>query len=907
MSKYQLEEIEKKWRNVYEEKKSYEADLDEKKEKFFITVPVMYPDGRLHTGHMYTWTRADVFARFQRMKGKNVLFPQGFHMTGGPMAGMSLRLKNGDEKAIKIMRDQGATDEDIKRFAGNPLELGLFFGKTYKSDFNLVGTSIDWRRNFILSYTEQYSKFVEWQFRTLKDIGYITQGNHPVVWCPNENTSLGDHDRAEGEGESPMEFTIIKFKVDNFVLPAATLRPETIYGVSNLWINEKGEYKKIRFSNGEEWIVSKEFTEKLPFQKNIAEKIENFNPAEIVGKTAKNPVNNEEIPILNGEFVKTDRNTGIVMGVPMHAPFDYSYYNKKKAEIKLKEAKKIIDVKTNPNLMEEAIKRFGTADENSLEDATKYVYKTEFNYGVLNENNGPLSGKPVKEAKEYAIELIKKNNAYDNFYETSGEVICRCGAKGLIKLVQNQWFIRYSDKQLKEKTIDWIQKMDVRPEEAKAQIINAVYNMEDKAATRSGGLGTPLPWDKNWLIEPLSDSTIYMAYYTFAHIIKDMKPEEITDEMFDYILLDKNSGKKFTETVEKMKREFDYWYPLDLRVTAKELITNHIAFFIMTHVAIFNKDKWPRGLGINGWLTVNGKKMSKSKGNTMTIDYVVNNYGADSARLIASASNGMDDAAWDLNNINGFKQKIEFILELTEIMNSFSGERKLVDEFLLSKVNYLIENSEKSYNLMKYKNSLNYSFFEFIENIKNYIDYGGNNKDTLKYAITVFSKLTHPIFPFVTEEINNALNKGELLESYQSWPEIKEEYKNEIVENEFEVLNQTLEDINNLLNIINKDPKEIIIGMAGKEKFEVYNKVEEITHRSRDIKEIRKEVPINDFVNKLLKNPKRLPNKRLDYELEKKVFIESKEKLKERYNAEIKIEESNEEKAFPGKPMIVIK
>ncbi|MCL5106548.1 MAG: class I tRNA ligase family protein, partial [Candidatus Parvarchaeota archaeon] len=388
MPRYQPEEIEKKWRNAYEEKKLYEADADEKREKFFVTVPVMYPDGRLHTGHMYTWTRADIFARFQRMKGKNVLFPQGFHMTGGPMAGMSLRLKSGDEKAIKIMKDQGATEDDIKRFAGNPLELGLFFGKTYKSDFDLVGTSIDWRRNFILSYTEQYSKFVEWQFRTLREMGYITQGSHPVVWCPRENTSLGDHDRAEGEGESPLEFTIIKFKIDGFILPAATLRPETIYGVSNLWINEQGEYKKVRFSNGEEWIVSKEFTEKLPFQKNVAEKIEDFGISELVGKTAINPVNKEEVPILNAEFVKTDRNTGIVMSVPMHAPFDYDYYNKKKADVKLKEPLKVIDVKTNPNLMEEAIKRFG-AGEKELENATKYVYKTEFNYGIMNENNGP--------------------------------------------------------------------------------------------------------------------------------------------------------------------------------------------------------------------------------------------------------------------------------------------------------------------------------------------------------------------------------------------------------------------------------------------------------------------------------------------------------------------------------------
>ncbi|MCL5420190.1 MAG: leucine--tRNA ligase [Candidatus Parvarchaeota archaeon] len=906
MPKYEPDKIEEKWRRIYDERKLYEADVDEKKEKFFITVPVMYPDGRLHTGHLYTWTRADVFARFQRMKGKNVLFPQGFHMTGGPMAGMSLRLKNNDENAIKIMKNQGATDSDIKKFAENPLELGLFFGRTYKSDFDLAGISIDWRRNFILSYTEQYSKFVEWQFRTLKKLGYITQGSHPVVWCPREDTSLGDHDRAEGEGEGPLEFTIIKFKVNGLVLPAATLRPETIYGVSNLWVNKKGEYKKIKLSNGENWIVSKEFTEKLPYQSKIAEKIEDFDINTLVGSSVENPINSESIPVLNAEFVKTDLNTGIVMSVPMHAPFDYYYYNEARKTTSLKDPIKVIDVDGNKDLVENAVKKFGN-DEKNLENATKYVYKTEFNYGVLNDKNEKLSGKPVKDAKEEAVGLIKEKNAYEKFYETSGTVICRCGAKGVIKLVENQWFIRYSDKELKEKTINWLQKMDIKPEEARAQIINAVYNMEDKAATRNGGLGTALPWDKSWLIEPLSDSTIYMAYYTFAHIIKDMKPEELTDELFDYILLNENNSIKFADSAERMRKEFEYWYPLDLRVTAKELITNHIAFFIMTHVAIFSKDKWPKAVGINGWLTVNGNKMSKSKGNTMTIDYVVNNYGADSARLIASASNGMDDADWNIDNINGFKQKIEFILDVTEILDSFSGDRKLVDEFLQSRINHLIQNSGSEYNLMKYKNSLNYSFFEFVEAIKDYINYGGGNKETLKYALTVFAKLNHPLFPFVTEEINGAVNNGKLLESYRSWPEIIEEYRNEVVENEFEVLKQTVDDINNLIKIINKKPSEIIIGVAGKEKFEVYNRVEEITHTTRDVKEIRKHLPNGEFINRLLKNPKKLPNKKLDMEKEIKVFTEVAPNLEKIFNAKVKIEESREDKAVPGKPMLIIK
>ncbi|EFD93223.1 MAG: tRNA synthetase valyl/leucyl anticodon-binding [Candidatus Parvarchaeum acidophilus ARMAN-5] len=907
MPRYEPEKIEEKWRKIYKEKNLYDADIDENKEKFFITVPVMYPDGRLHTGHMYTWTRADVFARFQRMKGKKVLFPQGFHMTGGPMAGMSLRLRNGDQKAIEIMRKQGAKDDDIKRFAESPLELGLFFGNTYKNDFNLAGTSIDWRRNFILSYTKQYSKFVEWQFRTLRKLGYITQGSHPVVWCPREDTSLSDHDRAEGEGEGPLEFTIIKFDIDGLILPAATLRPETIYGVSNIWINKDGEYKKIKFSGGEQWIVSKEFTEKVQYQSRKAEIIEDFDISELIGKKATNPINGEEIPVLDGEFVKTDINTGIVMSVPMHAPLDYYYYNKKKEEYKLKEARKVIDVNDRDTLVADAIKKYGS-DEKGLEEATKYVYKTEFNYGVLNKENGALSGKPAKDAKEAAIELIKSKHAYDIFYETSAKIICRCGARGIIKLVENQWFIRYSDKELKEKTLDWIQKMNIKPEEAKAQIMNAVYNMEDKAATRHGGLGTPLPWDSSWLIEPLSDSTIYMAYYTFSHIIKDMKEEDITDDMFDYVLLGKGDNHKFDDRVESMKKEFEYWYPLDLRVTAKELITNHIAFFIMTHVAMFSKDKWPRGVGINGWLTVNKQKMSKSKGNSMTIESIVKEYGADAARLIASASNGMDDAEWDTNNnINGFKQKIEFVLELTEIIESFSDQRKLADEFLLSKINRLIRNAEREYDYMKYKNSINYSFFEFIDRIKQYLNYGGNNKETIRYALTVFAKLNHPMFPFVTEEINSAINGGEILESYASWPETRQENENDIVESEFEVLSQTINDINNLLRITKKKPEEIIIGIADKEKFDIYNLVREKAELTRNIGELRKGLPSNEFVNKLLKNPKRLPDKKLDAEKELKVFKEMEEKLKEMYNCKIKIEESKEDKAIPGRPMITIK
>ena len=171
----------------------------------------------------------------------------------------------------------------------------------------------------------------------------------------------------------------------------------------NIWVNKNGKYNKITLSNGERWIASEEFARKLPYQSKTAEKVEEFDVTSIINKTAVNPINGEEIPVLTGEFVKTDVNTGVVMSVPMHAPFDYYHYKKPGETTKLKEAKKVIDVSGRETLIEDAIKKFGS-DENGLGEATKYVYKTEFNYGVLNDKNGVLSGKPAKDAKESAIE-----------------------------------------------------------------------------------------------------------------------------------------------------------------------------------------------------------------------------------------------------------------------------------------------------------------------------------------------------------------------------------------------------------------------------------------------------------------------------------------------------------------------
>ncbi len=907
MPKYDPKVIESKWRKIFGEKKIYEPEIDNDREKFFTTVPVIYPTGLLHLGHLYTWTRADIYARFMRMRGFNVLFPQGFHMTGGPMVGMSLRLKNREKKAVDMMKDQGVSDEEIEKFSNDPIALGLYFSDTYIKDFDAAGMSIDWRRLFILSQTPQYSKFVEWQFNTLKRLGLIVQGTHPVIWCPKEDTPLGDHDRLSGEGESPLKFSVIKFRMEDYILPVGTLRPETMFGVANLWLNSRIAYKKLTLDSGEEWIVSGEFARKIRYLLKTVKKEEDFDVSSVMGKNAKNPLNGADVPVFDADFVDGDAMTGVVMSVPMHAPVDFVYANRSGALEKLGgRPKKIIDVEGEENLVEDAIKRFGETPE-GLDKATKYVYKKEFSSGILNTNCGKFANTAVDKAREKIKDLLREKGSYEDMYEPSGAVVCRCGANGVVKLLENQWFIHYSDRELKEKMLRAVEEMKICPEEVRVPLVSAINGLEDKAAARHGGLGTPLPWDKNWLIEPLSDSTIYMAYYTIADTANKMRPEELDDRLFDYVFLGKKDSSPYPDEAEKMRKEFLYWYPVDMRTTAKELVPNHMVFFIANHVAIFDRDKWPKAMSINGWLVVNKQKMSKSKGNTMGISEAVESYGTDSVRLIATASDGIDDAEWDTSNINTVYQKIETLMDLIEILDDFKGHKKLIDKYALSKAARITRDATEDYGNMLLRSAVQRTFFDGVQLLKEYLELGGYNGETLRELIRRIVRLNHPIFPFVTEELNSAMGGKELLEGGKSWPEYDEREISRLIDSEVEVVRNTISDIRNLTKILKISPKKVRIGISKPENFDLYNRIVEETKNTRNANEIRKKIRSSSkLADKLLKNPNRLPENGLDHDTETKLFEETKESISRIFGCEVIVESSDDDKAIPGKPALTI-
>ena len=178
-------------------------------------------------------------------------------------------------------------------------------------------------------------------------------------------------------------------------------------------------------------------------------------------------------------------------------------------------------------------------------------------------------------------------------------------------------------------------------EDTKLRFENALGWLSEWGISRSFGLGTQLPWDTQFVIESLSDSTIYMAFYTVCHILQDsingpfdgskpgqdnVMPADLDESVWDYILLDAPypTGSRIgKEVLEKMKREFNYWYPVDLRVSGKDLIQNHLTFFLYNHAAIFPEKHWPRSMRTNGHVLLNNEKMSKSTGNFKTLKQAI--------------------------------------------------------------------------------------------------------------------------------------------------------------------------------------------------------------------------------------------------------------------------------------------
>ena len=580
---------EKYWLKVWNERHVFEPDPVAGKKKVFVTVPFPYMNAAVHVGTAFTAARVEFYARFKRLQGYNVLFPWAWHWTGKTIVGMSQRLRQGDPAVRRAFIEiDGVPQSEVEKFA-DPEYLASYYTKVSRQVMKDTGFSIDWRREF-RTVDPAFRKFVEWQYLHLRELGYVVQGTHPVVWCPFDKSPTGDHDRMEGEGVSPEEFNLIKFHLGEFALVAATLRPETIYGATNVWVNPDAEYSEARV-DGELWVVSSAALTKLSEQKHEVVPVRSFRGADLVGRFAMAPLTGKSLPVLPGKFVDDSLATGVVYSVPAHAPYDLmALRDIQDGRIEVgRQAKELAD-KISPIAIltvkgysrfpaDDAVKRLGISSsmDGKLDSATKEVYSAEFHNGVLSQNSGPLAGLTVGEAKAKALELIAKTERLSKMFELPEKVVCRCGTRCYVKILENQWFLNYSNPAWKGKARQVIDKAKVYPDDARQWFYSTIEWLNDWPCARRSGMGTKLPWDKDWIVETLSDSTIYMAYYNISKFVNLEKigPDSLTFDALDYILLGRGNPAniaKAVKTTEKrlrdIREEFTYWYPVDLRNSA---------------------------------------------------------------------------------------------------------------------------------------------------------------------------------------------------------------------------------------------------------------------------------------------------------------------------------------------------
>ena len=819
---------------------AFEADPAEK-EKYYLTVAYPYPSGAMHVGHGRTYIVPDVLARYQRMRGKEVLFPMAFHVTGTPVIGISKRIANGDTTTIGLYRDLYQVPQDILDRFIDPMEIVRHFSEEYRRVMQKCGLSIDWRRRFI-TVDPQYSKFIEWQYGHLHEEEHVVRGAHPVKYCPQCENPVGDHDLLEGEKAEIIRFTLVVFSWDGARIPCATLRPETVYGVTNLWVNPDVTYVRVTL-DGEEWILSREAAAKLALQDHDVRVGEEIPGTALVDGTVSHPLSGD-VPVLPATFVDPDMGTGIVMSVPAHAPFDYIALRDLQQQGKYTSIRPIplISVEGYGEVpAKDAVERAGIRDQNDpgMEALTQEVYSAEFSRGKVFEKYG---GKPVREARDDVAAVMMERYGSIAMHEFDNrQVICRCGGRVFVKILHDQWFLEYSDPCWKEQVKTQLERMALVPPEVRTEFDRTVDWLKDWACTRRVGLGTKLPWDPTWIIEPLSDSTIYMAYYTIAHHLKAIPPENLTPEVFEYIF--KGEGDPTTvdrETLDTIRSEFLYWYPYDYRFSAKDLISNHLTFQLFHHRAIFPQELQPQGMVVFGMGLLNGAKMSSSKGNVFLLEDAVEEFGADTVRMfLVGSAEPWQDFDWRNELVSSTRRQIERFWNTVTEAKGATGAHD-IDAWLASRLQRRIENATAALEGFQTRQALQEAFFGVEADLKWYrrrLPEGATGGAVMQDLCRTWVRLLAPFIPFTCEALWKSVG-GEGMISFAPWPEVDEARVSPGIELAEELLARTVEDIESIRRLIPMEPTSISLFVAPAWKHEAFRIIAASADKTRVVREI---------------------------------------------------------------------
>lgn len=632
---YDSDSIEKKWEKVWEENKSYKTDVrDFSKPKMYVLDMFPYPSGQgLHVGHVEGYSATDAYSRFKRAQGYNVLHPMGFDSFGLPA----------EQYSIKNNKHPGPfTDINIDNFI---------------RQLKRCGFSYDWDR-VIKTSDPKYYKFTQWIFIQLfkKDLAYY--GERPVNWCPALGTVLANEEVIDGKSERG-GYPVVRIPMKQWVLKITAYGDKLLAGLDDLdWPSSTIQMQRnwIGKSQGVEVDFKIENTDKKfsvfttrvdtlygctyvvlapehPLVKEITtedqkESVENYinecqrksdlertslnkeKTGVFTGSYAINPVNGKKVPVFIGDYVLGSYGSGAVMAVPAHDERDYAFA--------LKHNLPIIEVVKGGD-----------------------ISKAAFTEDGVHINSGVADGMMIKEAKEAIVNLLVEKGA--------GRIKVNYKLRDWIFSRQRYWgepipVVHEDDDEYKIHALDFKDLPLVLPE------------LDDY--TPAGDGKPPLSKAKEWLNVdwngiPCHRETNTMPQWAgscwyYARYIDPTNENEIGDPKL-----------------------LEHWLPVDLYVGGAEHAVLHLLYARFWHRFLYDMGifKCPepfkklRHQGII--LGADGEKMSKSRGNTVSPDEVINEYGADALRLYELFKGPLDQGLpWNPNGPSGARKFIERIYRL---------------------------------------------------------------------------------------------------------------------------------------------------------------------------------------------------------------------------------------------------
>ena len=421
---------------------------------------------------------------------------------------------------------------------------------------------------------------------------------------------------------------------------------------------------------------------------------------------------------------------------------------------------------------------------------------------------------------------------------------------------QDTWFLRYDDAEWKQKAHDAVSQLDAIPENTREQYDHTIDWLNEWPAIRNYGLGTRLPWDEDFVIEPLSDSTIYMAYYTIAHRLQEIPPDHMDREFFDTLFYGPEGVDEPDQRALDLREEWDYWYPVDVRCSANDLISNHLTFFLFHHAELFDPDNWPEGITVMGMGLLEGEKMSSSKGHVVLPGQAIERFGADTVRFfLLNSSEPWQDYDWRADRVGDTRDQLDRFwnrarevidygvedvvdvtvdLEMEETAVSSTADGEIpdlphIDRWLLSKLQETIRTCTDAMDRFETRTASQTAFYGFEEHLKWYrrradLDRPGA-KWTLRQVLDARLRLLSPFIPFLTNELYEQLNDEPVEDA--AWPEPDPAFESDSVEVQERLVETVTDDVHDIVDVTDTDPDVVRLYVAADWKRTVFDEVRE--------------------------------------------------------------------------------